>query len=224
MDIKDLSKELQERINIYNEKLKTLVLDDLNKETDKAKEKSYREFGVYQKAEIRRLFNEAVKKWYDSYEPKIYHREYGLYKVLDFSTSEDKYGMVSTRSQMYDELYNSSLMPTGRNGYDLFEKVFIEGWHGGAESIAQEKEEQWGVHPNPGVPYYRTPHPKYNMWGNEAEQTESVYSIAAELISVAEKTTLHDKLDEIAHKNNDEAVEIINGRIKNGVYQSRVQF
>lgn len=66
-------------------------------------------------------------------------------------------------------MFDRDALHKDRRGGDLFNKVFIEGWHGGAESGPG--------HPSAGLPRYRVPTPYYTHWGPIAYRTESPFEI-----------------------------------------------
>lgn len=219
-DVDMLAAEMKSKIYQLRDK----TLDALNKETAKAVDSAMKEFGVYQQQKITQIFNSAVQEFYDAYTPKEYNRTYGLYDVLDLKT--DSHGMVITSANGYLDLFDSSSLHGDRSGGDLFQKVFMEGWHGGAESIASGKAAVWGSHPSPGTPYYRrsgfVTYPnsttkkwhKYGKWGRVAVRTESPYKIIEERLSAAEQAEMFAKFDEVVRKHNDRAVEKVKQSIK----------
>lgn len=219
-DVDMLAAEMKSKIYQLRDK----TLDALNKETAKAVDSAMKEFGVYQQQKITQIFNSAVQEFYDAYTPKEYNRTYGLYDVLDLKT--DSRGMVITSANGYLDLFDSSSLHGDRSGGDLFQKVFMEGWHGGAESIASGKAAVWGNHPSPGTPYYRrsgfVTYPnstakrwhKYGKWGRVAVRTKSPYKIIEERLSAAEQAEMFSKFDEVVRKHNDRAVEKVKQSIK----------
>ncbi len=215
-------KDVDQYYDDFYDKLTTLanrVLDEMNKASKDTVEKTYAEFGMYQRDRIRQIFNDAVGNFYAAYTPTQYDRTYGLYDVLNISY--DRYGRV-----MYDEvldLLEPSRMHTDRKGGDLFQKVFMEGWHGGAERIGAS-EEIWGAHPSPGVPYYRKPgfitlpdgtrkwH-KWGKWGRRSVRTVAPATMMYNELLVAESGYLHNKLLEIVNRYNDEAMDRIHKEV-----------
>ena len=215
-------KDVDQYYDDFYDKLTTLanrVLDEMNKASKDTVEKTYAEFGMYQRDRIRQIFNDAVGNFYAAYTPTQYDRTYGLYDVLNISY--DRYGRV-----MYDEvldLLEPSRMHTDRKGGDLFQKVFMEGWHGGAERIGTS-EEIWGAHPSPGVPYYRKPgfitlpdgtrkwH-KWGKWGRRSVRTVAPAAMMYNELLVAESGDLHNKLLEIVNRYNDEAMDRIHKEV-----------
>jgi len=145
-----------------------------------------KEMAKFQRAEIQKVYYKAIKKFYEDYHPHVYTNRTGsLYDLLTIQEFDDsnKVGwdydptkMVSTRKGM----------PGGKEY--LFETVFGEGWHGGADKIAPQKAAIHRKHPNPGTPYYRTP-PKgkrrYTKWTRHpAERAEkSPYNMVQEMIA-----------------------------------------
>lgn len=150
-----------------------------------------KDFSSKQRAIIERMFRESVTKFYNAYSPSVYTRQGhpddgsgGLYELLSINMGGND--MIAMSLPGYDELYDASQMHSGRNGYDgLFDKVFMQGWHGGAESISDEKAGIYGRHPSPGTPYYRTPPGSYARWGRRAKQSQSAYDIMREKIDSA---------------------------------------
>lgn len=198
-------------------KLAERTLEALNKETLEAMDNAYKEFGEYQQSKIRQIFNEAVDTFYSSYTPNSYDRTYGLYDVLDMKLNDK--GVVNTEDPTYMDLFNPDKLHTDRSGNSLFNKVFIEGYHGGAENISGTKSDIWGAHPSPGNPYYRAPgwvkYPgeikkkwhKYGKWGRRSVQTASPYKIFSHELSAAEATEIFDNFKEISQRHNDAAVD-----------------
>lgn len=191
------------------EELANRVLKDLNERTSIAMDNAMREFGVYQKNKITEIFNNAVDKWYLSYTPSMYERTYGLYDVLSLKYNENGTVFIDDN---YRSLFDPSLMHKDRHGGDLFEKVFIEGWHGGAES--GEDHPEIGARMGIGIPYYRTP-PHWTEWSRRARKTKSAYKIICEDINSIYGTEMFDMFKKISQKHNDIAVEMV---IKNIPY------
>ena len=133
-------------------------------------DKLWEEFGEYQRAKITSLFRSAVGRFYDAYEPQKYVRTHSLYNLLQLPT--DDRGLVEYGDTM--DLIDRSKIHRDRQGGDsLFDTVFMEGWHGGAKYISPDKEDAWGKHPEPGIPYWRKKgrgH-RYGSWGRRAVRT-----------------------------------------------------
>lgn len=176
----------------------------LERETKKEGDLALQEFGRYQSEKIRDLFLDAVQRFYDAYSPSIYSRTYGLADLLNIQT--DSNGIV-----IYDtaeDLIDPSNMHTGRSGNSLFEKVYMHGWHGGAEDGPD--------HPAPGVPYYRAPYGIYARWSRPAVRTEPPHEIFRKALGAAESgeilaefKRLSDRHNEIAMANVQRAVDQI---------------
>ena len=186
------------------------VSEELETETSKAMDEASMEFGQYQQSKITELFNNAVSYFYNQYEPVFYKRQGdpntlsgGLYDVL--SLKVDEFGQVEYDSPF--DLIDEDRMHKDREGNSLFQKVFMQGWHGGAESIAESKVGTWGAHPNPGVPYYRTPHPKYARWGERAKQSVSPWTTFNTSVRDAESGIILQRFKEISQRHNDDAVQ-----------------
>lgn len=183
---------------------------ELNAETSKAMDNASMEFGQYQRSKITDLFNNAVSYFYNQYSPEFYERQGdpdtlsgGLYELLSLQT--DEFGQV-----LYDDpmdMIDANRLHGDRRGNSLFKKVFLQGWHGGAEGIDTSKIDQWGAHPNPGTPYYRTPHPIYSRWGEKAVRSTSPWVIFNQSVREAESGIILQKFKEISQRHNDEAVQ-----------------
>lgn len=214
-DIDTYYDDFYNKLNI----LANRVLSEMNKASIATVEKTYEEFGLYQRDKIGQIFNDAVATFYASYTPTQYKRTFDLYNVLNISY--DRYGRVA-----YDELtdlLDPSRMHTDRKGGDLFQKVFMEGWHGGAENISTGAD-MWGDHPSPGIPYYRKPglvtspngnkkwH-RWGKWGRKSVQTVAPATIMYNKLLSAEHGDLHSKLIEIVNKHNGEAMQKIHQEV-----------
>ena len=184
--------------NISAEAVK--LAEHLKAEADRASEELLpkltaevnKEFSDWQRYEVQQMFKESVDEFYHAYVPSVYPRQGnegsgGLYELLSSNVTGND-GLLVFNAPNYDELYDPSKMHPGRGGYDgLYQKVFVEGWHGGAEGIASEKVAKYGAHPSPGTPYYRKPVPYYKRWGRPAVQTKSAYDIMKEKMNEADK-------------------------------------
>lgn len=186
--VADFFRSIEEAAKVYQES----VFKIAKEEADKAVAKTYTEFGQYQAQMITKIFNDAVNQFYAAYTPNFYDRHDGLYDVLDMTY--DQRGIVIT-GDGNKLLFNKSEMHGDRRGGDLFNKVFIEGWHGGAESSYR------GDHPESGVPYYRKPVGYYKYWGRRAVQTESPYHIINEALEIVEVPNMTAQLQSILDKN-----------------------
>lgn len=103
-----------------------------------------------------------VWKWYKSYSPKIYHRKRTLYFGFKVTGGNGELEIYFGSDMMYHVHFVDKYDPTY-----IFENSFMGGFHGGA--ISGEN------HPNPGIPYWRTPPPDYPYWSVPAKHDESPY-------------------------------------------------
>jgi hypothetical protein len=143
-------KKLREKNKQWQEK----VLAMFQKHVNKTVPQMYKEIGEYQRSKITEMFNNAVSRFYNAYAPKSYPRTLSLYNLL--SIQQDENGTAQFGCVM--DLIDPTQIHKDRHGGDsLFDTVFMEGWHGGSKYIDPDKAEIWGVHPNPGTPYYRRP-------------------------------------------------------------------
>lgn len=194
----DLVKSVEDAAKVYKERGEQIVKE----ENAEAFANAWKDFGQYQRQIITEIFNRAVNQFYADYKPIPggYERQYGLRDVLDIAY--DYRGTVITG---HDNrlLFDENEMHGDRRGGDLFNKVFIEGWHGGAEDSRN------GDHPDPGTPYYRTPVGSYRYWGGKAVKTESPYHIINEALEVGEKPNIRAALISIFNKH----LRLANNRI-----------
>lgn len=140
-------------------------LNKKRKEINKLTKMVNNELDIRYTKDLNKIIKRAISDFYSSYKPRYYKRKYSL-KYMYKVTSEN--GVIDMdfdgeHSFAYHRLDNDK----------LFNLVFIEGWHGGAKYIKDSKVEEWGMHPDPGTPYWRTPHPDYTEWGYRAENSES---------------------------------------------------
>lgn len=191
------------------------VTDEWNKESAKTIKKMKKHIGEYKTQEIERIFNDSVTEFYDAYPPLYYQRKGntssktgGLYDVLKIRTDED--GMVIAND--YIDLFDPNSMHKDRKGNDLFTKVFMEGWHGGAENIHRHAD-IWGQHPSPGTPYYRTGGfvkwfsgsnryvwRRYGKWGRKAKQTKSPYILITAELDRAQEHEMKQEVEKIVQE------------------------
>lgn len=207
------------------QELKELCLDVVHEEMDKEVPIGMEEFGQYQAKWIEDTFRQAVGTFYSSYDPGDYKRKYGLYEVLDLKYNEN--GTVKFTEPGYDDLYDGSKMHANRSGgNNLFNDVFIEGYHGGARSINANAAKIWGQHPNPGVPYYRKhgfvklpgskkrKFIKYGLWGSPAIPTDSPYSLIADEIDRAAGGEIFEEFKRIMDKHAEKWIKASQKRIQ----------
>lgn len=126
------------------------IVKQINSELDK----------VYEK-DLNKIIKRAIDDFYHTYKPKYYNRQYSL-KYMYKVTSKDGFIDMDFSTDYWHGNHRLG-------NEELFNLVFIEGWHGGARNIDSSKIEQWGEHPEEGVPYWRTPHPNYTQWGYRAK-------------------------------------------------------
>lgn len=151
----------------------------LDEESKRQNELAMREFSAIHAARVEELFKDSVTEWYDAYTPSKYRRRGntssgtgGLYEI--FKTNVNADGDFDYDS--VESLYNPNGMHKDRKGGDLYQKVFIQGWHGGGG---------W-------PPRYRLPYRKYYRWGSIAYKSEpadqifrrSLDSVDDELFSI----------------------------------------
>lgn len=223
----DYIKRMIEREPIFIQR----VTDEWNKESNKAIKKMKKDIGQYKTQKIKDTFYDSVTAFYNAYTPSLYQRKGdtssktgGLYDVLRIQKDND--GMVIAND--YIDLFDSNLMHKDRKGNDLFNKVFKEGWHGGAETI-HHNPDVWGKHPSPGTPYYRTAGfvkvapgsnryvwRRYGKWGRKATKTKSSYILFTTEMDRAQagemkldiKTIVQEDFGELAKIMTEKALQI----------------
>lgn len=124
--------------------------------------------------DLNAIFVACIDKFYADYDPTFYRREGSLYRTYELT---NKNGVISRNfgEQYMPQTYKHSHRVS--NKY-IYEQMFLKGYHGGAHTIDPDKVEQWGEHPDDGIPWYRTPHPSrgvknpYNRWSDSWENSE----------------------------------------------------
>lgn len=206
-EIRAMCDDIRKGIKEVTARVTEVIIEDI----DTAFLDAYEEFSPYEHDELKAILNDAIDTWYDSYDkrgpyqPQKRMKNYSTF--MDYNKDED--GLIDTgdpgeRRGLFKK--SKDLGPIDRSGNSLFEKVFIEGWHGGAK---------YGpFHPNPGIPYYRTPYSEnlsraYKRWGKRAKRTESAYKIFDKKVTRAEAGYLQKELDNMIDKHIDKALDII---------------
>lgn len=139
------------------------------------------------KEELEMIGDDVITQWYSTYDPIFYNRSGDLYDAF----------RVNLDGVNYRVDFDSSLMDG--NEY-IFENSFMKGYHGGAIS--------GDGHPNPGIPYWRTPHPWYYEWGRPAFRSFSPYNRMINLMNKKIRKLDKEKQDEF-----DKIIEKVNNSI-----------
>lgn len=122
------------------------------------------EFYKVASAKIEKIYKSTIDEFYGNYNPKFYERREnsGLYNLLTIKTNDDELTWDFNPSVMtYRKDEDGNVKEGTEDG--LYDLVFRKGYHGGSMY-----DNQKGLHPNPGVPYWRTPEPHYRYWGRPA--------------------------------------------------------
>lgn len=125
--------------------------------------------------DVNKIIKRAISDFYDSYKPRYYKRKYSLKYMYKLTIKNGEYTIKYSHKYTYAK-------HRADNKY-IFDLVFMKGYHGGAPSIAADKVDRWGEHPNTGIPYWRYPpkpwedengemQPPYTEWGRKAEQSD----------------------------------------------------
>ena len=134
------------------------ILKDLDEKLNRGTDLAVRDMLRYLDREMRQIYQSVIADFYADYTPAHYERSYSLYEL--FYTRMD-FGETPGMRYGFDPV-NMSHFRSGYGGEDgLYDQVFRHGWHGGAD--------KGPGHPEHGTPYWRTPYPKFNQWGDPAE-------------------------------------------------------
>lgn len=106
----------------------------------------------------------VITQWYDTYNPIMYDREGSLYKMYDVRIKNDR---------LIVNIDGEGLSGLGKYLYEL---TFVEGYHGGAKTGKIKIGDTIFSHPNPGIPYWKTPIPQLCFWGRPALRSFSPYN------------------------------------------------
>lgn len=155
----------------------------VEKEMDKAMDKTWEEYFISLDTKIHEIFNEAVTNFYADYIPKHDRRNGnpnsqagGLYELLE--SKADPYGFSAEfdpgkMSGWQEGKSRADIQGFYHNEDGLYDQVFRRGWHGGAGSIRKSRISKsvrgYGPHPNPGTPYWGTKSSGRWSWGEPAE-------------------------------------------------------
>lgn len=163
------------------------------------------EYFDYADKEVHSYFEDAVGEFYKSYTPKIYSRTYSLENILStqkFMNNDDyvyyQYEFLPNKMSYYR---NEKRYYVNDLQHSLYNLVFVEGYHGGAKSGPDHPEGD-----RQGKPLWRTKHPWYTRWGQDAEQMTVSGRKTGPLSMIEEKITYFreniadQKLNEIYQK------------------------
>lgn len=112
-----------------------------------------------------KCIDSGINKFYASYTPTFYNRTGGLKSFAHAEIYGDNQFIFQHGPEFGSGGYRVS------NDY-IYMKVFLLGYHGGADADSRK-----GRHPATGTPYWRTPYPYYSRWGNPAPQSTSPYEL-----------------------------------------------
>lgn len=150
---------LQSEIERY---LQKNYIEKIEKKLIPVYNNAYGDFLDVVESKIRKIHETAIDEFYMSYNPLFYKERRGsLYDTLVIKRNGNELSWDFEPSVMK---YRDG---SGGRENDLFDTVFVQGYHGG--SMYDNKK---GLHPKPGVPYWRTPEPYYRYWGRPAEIAE----------------------------------------------------
>lgn len=104
----------------------------------------------YRKASL--ICEKAIDRFYQEYSPMVYNRKHDLYNAYNLSVKDGEF-IFELGSEFMKKKHRVN------NEY-IYEKMFKDGWHGGAHDGP--------YHPDPGKNYWRTPHEDDEEYGIEA--------------------------------------------------------
>lgn len=132
------------------------ILKRMNDAVDKANASTIKEILPKYTKDIEDTFKGAAMEWYGHYTPEYYSRNHSLYNLVRI-TSNIQTGEFKVE-------ISDDEMTKDRHGGSLFDKVVVQGWHGGAPDES-------------GVIRYRAPYPTYTHWGRPAVRTTSALEL-----------------------------------------------
>lgn len=121
-------------------------------------------------ARIKEIFKEEIARFYGDYTPIVYERGYSMFHLLKTKVTKKPAALKIWFDPSEMSSFRDSELSGDALQHGLYNQVFRKGWHGGADKISSDKEEKYGRHPEPGVPYWRIPVPYYHVgWGQRAK-------------------------------------------------------
>ena len=125
-----------------------------------------KKYPIKYKKELERVAERTITQWYNSYlTPIVYDRAESLYHAY-------KIEIIGTDIHIdFDSSYMDEYVGRDVNSL-IYENSFVSGYHGGASSGTTKNGQS---HPHPGIPYWKTPIPKFTNWGRPALRSFSPY-------------------------------------------------
>lgn len=152
--------------------------------------RTYIEFFTLLKSKVENMYRDAIDEFYEDYDPLYYRRRNSLYDLIDITLGKDSLTIEFDPSKI---TYRDG---TGGNENGLYDLVFRQGYHGGSTKDTK------GTHPNPGVPYWRTPYLLYSYWGQRAAKAPISPLLNFKLkLYKYQKSELQKDFDELWKKN-----------------------
>lgn len=157
----------------YDERLCRKLEIAVGKQCDAAVDIAVKEYTKLLAEKVKGIFETSVKRFYDSYHPKKYHRKKAMFNIAYIKENGDNLILGFDPAQMEgDQEGRPSPGVSGfyQSEHGLYEQTFKKGWHGGASSInpGKVKDFGYGPHPAPGRPYWGTKAFGYWHWGEPA--------------------------------------------------------
>lgn len=145
MNLKQFKKELEDFSKDLKGNIKNNYIDSLAKSVTQ---------------DLKKIARTSVDLWYESYDPIYYTRTNSLYKAYKVEQTSKNTITFFMGSEYMPKTHRVDSTGATRNGESyIYQTMFVEGWHGGADYISDLKIDEWGNHPMVGTPWYRTQHP-----------------------------------------------------------------
>lgn len=163
-------------------------ISKIQKQYEKAKALS-KKMDREAETDLKQIARISIDKYYESYTPEYYDREYDLYNIFDISIS-------STRIAVDYDFNKLTRHEWAKRKY-LFDYMFMQGYHGG--------DTRGPGHPAPGIPWYRGTSKDSNtfaFWTVPAVQTDSPYE------EIEYKSQQY--IDDFIEKYNEQIIEPLN--------------
>ena len=97
------------------------------------RQRMFKELSESIRSDYKAIFNMSIQQYYDNYEPDYYNRQYSLFDMFDIviKPGDDVYWEMGP--EFAESYYNVSNDDAHRVDIDyVYEKMFEQGWHGGA--------------------------------------------------------------------------------------------
>lgn len=101
---------------------------------------------------LRFLAREVIDDFYDSYNPRVYDRNYDLYNAFQVHTATGVWKIWWSSNLMISKHHQSNFI--------VYNNAFLHGWHGGSGGTDRN-----GITVPKSEPHYRVPVGEWSNWG-----------------------------------------------------------